>query len=252
MTAPSRNNLQTLRSETNATSYTLASYAPTSGGGRVLVVRAAILRTVESSTTMTATFGGVSMTSAVSMNDTSSNRWYRATIFYLVSPSTSADDIVISTGGTTVQGAIIAAVTLLGVDTASPLGVTDTDSVTTIDSTLGLTGCAAESLVLAILASTSTATAGNTPSWSWSTATEDFDLATVADTSEIAGSGGYYAVPSAGDVTLAATRSHGAPRVVAVAAEFKAAPPETGEGQPFLARTRLVPGMGRPHGWAGW
>lgn len=249
MAAPSRNNLQTLREESNASSYTLASYAPTAGAGRVLVVRAAIIRTTGDETTLSATFGGTSMTEAVTISDSSgSTRFYRASIFYLVSPSTAASNIVIS-AGTTVQGAIIAAVTLLGADTSSPLGATDTDTgVSVADSTLALTGCAADSLVLAIVSSNS----ASAPTWTWSTATEDFDLAGVNDTAEIAGSGGYYAVPSAGNVTLTATRSLAVTRVIGAAAEFKAAPPEMGEGQPFLARTRLVPGMGRPHGWAGW
>lgn len=220
MAAPTRNNLQTLREESNASSYTLASYAPTSGAGRVLVVRAAILRTTDASTTLTATFGGTSMTEAVSMTDTSGGaRFYRVAIFYLVSPSTAAADIVI-TAGTTVQGAIIVAVTLLGVDTSSPLGATDTDSVASAtNSTLALTGCAADSLVLAIVESNNAAE----PSWAWSTATEDFDLAAgLNNTAEIAGSGGYYAVPSAGNVTLTATRSLSAVRIVGAAAEFKA------------------------------
>lgn len=247
--AISRNNLQTSRLETNSGTYTLSSYTPTSGSGRVLVVRAAIMRTTDTSTTLTATFGGVSMSSAVSASDTSGgNRFYRATIFYLVNPSTSAGDIVID-AGVTVQGAIITAVTLLGVDTSSPVGATDTDSVASAtDNTLSLTGCEADSLVLAIVESNSALA----PSWSWSTATEDFDLAGANDTTEIAGSGGYYAVPSAGNVTLTAARSLASVRIIGAAAEFLVAPPPSGTGQPVMARGRQVPGLRRPHGHQGW
>lgn len=250
MTAPSRNNQQTSRYTTNASSYTLAGYTPTSGSGRLLEVRVSGQRNDEVNFTWGVTFGGTALTEAVTVVDTSAGYIFRVSIFYLVSPSTSSANIVATaTGGGSLAGAIIDAVTLLGVDTSSPLGATATDSdnaATT--STLALTGCAADSLVLAAVASRSS----GPPTWSWSTATEDYDLAHASDTAgEIAGSGAYYAVTSAGNVTLTATRSASAPRIVAAAAEFKAAPAE-GEGQPFLARTRLVPGMGRPHGWAGW
>lgn len=249
MAAPTRNNLQTSRSESNASSYSLTGYTPTSGDGRVLVVRAAIMRTTDTATNLSATFDGVGMTEAVTVSDTSGgNRFYRASIFYLINPSTSAGSVVID-AGTTVQGAFIAAVTLLGVDTSSPLGVTDTDSVASAtDNSLALVGCAADSLVLALAGSNSALA----PSWTWSTATEDFDLAGANDAAEIAGSGGYYAVPSAGNVTLTASRSLSSVRIVGAAAEFKAAPPPTGDGQPMVARARLVPGMRRPHGHQGW
>ena len=187
----------------------------------MLVVRAAIMRTSDTTAPLSATFGGVSMTPAVTMTDTSgSNRFYRTTIFYLVNPSTSAGNVVID-ASFTVQGAYIAVVTLLGVDTSSPVGVTATDSVASAtDNSLALVGCSAESLILAMVESNSALA----PSWTWSTATEDFDLAGANDAAEIAGSGAYYAVPSAGNVTLTASRSLSSVRIIGAAAEFKAAP----------------------------
>jgi hypothetical protein len=250
MTAPSRNNQQTSRFTTNANSYTLAGYTPTSGTDRMLAVRVSGQRNDEVNFTWGVALGGTSLTEVVTSVDTSSGRIYRVSVFYLVSPATSSADIVATaSGGGTLVGAIIDAVTLLGVDTSAALGATATDSdASATTSTLSLTGCAADSLILAAVASTS----GGPPTWSWSTATEDYDLAHGSDThNEIAGSGAYYVATSAGNVSISATRSASALRVVAAAAEFKAAPAE-GEGQPFLARTRLVPGMGRPHGWAGW
>ncbi len=250
MTAPSRNNPQSAHYTNNATSYTLAGYTPTSGSGRLLEVRVSGQRNDTDTFTWGVTFGGTAMTEAETRLDTSTGRIYRVSIFYLVSPSTSSLDIVATaTGGSNLAGAIIEATTLLGVDTSSPVGATATDSdASATTSTLALTGCVADSLILAAVASSS----GGPPTWSWSTATEDYDLANASDThSEIAGSGAYYVATSAGNVSISATRSSSGLRIVAAAVEFKAAPAE-GEGQPFLARTRLVPGMGRPHGWSGW
>ena len=197
MATPSRNNQQTSRYTTNASSYTLAGYTPTSGSGRLLEVRVSGQRNDETNFTWGVTFGGTAMTEAVTSVNTSSGRIYRVSVFYLVSPATSAADIVATaTGGGTLIGAIIEATTLLGVDTSSPLGATATASdASATTSTLALTGCAADSLILAAVASTS----GGPPTWSWSTATEDYDLAHGSDThNEIAGSGAYYAVTSAG------------------------------------------------------
>ena len=243
MAAPSRNNQQNTRSEANASSYTLASYTPSSGAGQLLVVRAAILRTAATATTMNVTFGGVAMTEAVTVADTSSNRYYRQSIYYLATPGTSAADIVV-TPSVTVQGCIIDAVTLLGVNIAAPVGVTATDSDTSgTDTTLTLTGCAADSMIIAAVTSTSAAA----PSWTWATATEDYDLAGANDTAEIAGSGGYYATPSAGNYTLTPTRSANAPRFLGAAAEFKSFPPSpqtvaiaTGNDDAYQSNTGAV------------
>ena len=214
-----RNNQQNTRTVANATSATRASYAPTSGSDRVLIVRASGLRTTEATFTLSCTFGGVGMTEAVTAETSSSSRWYRTSIFYLIAPSTSAGDIVV-TSSQSLTGFIIDAVTLLGAAQTSLVGSTDTDAVTnsTANTSYTLTGCTSNSLLVAMVMST----CAGPPTWSWSTATEDYDLAGSADTAELAGSGGYYET-SGGDVTLTATRSATVAAQVGCAAEFKAA-----------------------------
>jgi len=84
MAAPTRNNQANSRFTTNATSATLASYTPTSGSNRILVVRAAAMYGVQSSFTLSATFGGVSMTEAVTAVQDWTDRYLRVSIFYLL------------------------------------------------------------------------------------------------------------------------------------------------------------------------
>ena len=217
--AITRNNQQNTRTTANATSATLASYTPSSGSNSVLVVRVAALRTTEATFTLSCTFGGTGMTEAVTAETSSTGRWYRTSIFYLISPGTSAADIV-ATASTTMGGFIIDAVTLLGAAQTSLVGSTDTDAVTnsTANTSYTLTGCTSNSLLVAMVMSTS----AGPPTWSWSTATEDYDLAGSSDSAELAGSGGYYET-SGGDVTLTATRSATVAAQVGCAAEFKAA-----------------------------
>lgn len=218
--AITRNNQQNTRSTTNAASATLASYTPTSGSNSVLVVRVAALRTTETTFTLSCTFGGVSMTEAVTAETSSTSRWFRTSIFYLVNPGTSSGDIV-ATASATMAGFIIDAVTLLGAAQSSVVGSTDTDAVTnvTADTSYALTGVSANSLLVAMVMST----CAGPPTWSWTTATEDYDLAGGADTSEPAGSGGYYEAASGGSITLTATRSATVVAQVGCAAEFKMA-----------------------------
>jgi hypothetical protein len=246
--AITRNNQQNTRVVTNGTSATLASYTPSSGSDSVLVVRATGLRTTETTFTLSATFGGVAMTAAVTADSSSSSRWYRTSIFYLIAPGTSAGDIVV-TANATIGGFLIDAVTLLGAAQSAVVGVTDTDAVAsgTSDTNYVLTGCTSGSLLVAAVGSTS----ANAPSWTWTTATGDYVLAGANDTTEPAGSGGYY-FTSGGNETLTATRTTGGSAQVGCAAEFKAVPPPPGTGQTPMVRTRLVPGMGRAHGHQGW
>ncbi len=219
MAAPTRNNQQNTRTVTNATSATLASYTPSSGSNSVLVVRALALRTSEADFTLSATFGGAGMTAAATAAHSSTSRWYRASIFYLINPGTSAGDIVI-TASQQAAGFVIDAVTLLGAAQSSLVGATDDDAISSATTnSLSLVGCAAESLIVACVVSHS----GGAPTWTWSTATEDFDLSGATDTAEIGGSGGYYATAASGDVSLSCTRSASAPGVLALAVEFKKA-----------------------------
>ena len=224
MAAPTRNNQANSRFTTNATSATLASYTPTSGSNRILVVRAAAMYGVQSSFTLSATFGGVSMTEAVTAVQDWTDRYLRVSIFYLINPSGSAGDIVV-TASQTMNGFVVDAVTLLGAAQSSPVGATDTDSGTSTDtSSLSLAGCASESLILAAVASN----CALAPTWSWSGATEDYELTGTASTAEMAGSGAYYATSSSGTVNITATRSASSLGLAAAAVEFKnSATPQT-------------------------
>lgn len=220
-------NHQTTRTTANATSATLASYTPAAGSDRILVVRAAGIRTAETAYTFSATFGGVAMTQAVTMPATSVSRYYRTSIFYLVAPSGSAGHIEV-TASATIGGFVISAVTLVGAKQASPLGATDTDAVdnSTEVTSYGLTGTSAGSVILAVVASNT----DDLPLWTWATATEDFDLNGTADSGEIAASGGRY-VTAGGSVTVTATRSSTIGAQAGCAAEFLAA----GAGLPVKA-----------------
>lgn len=217
--AITRNNQQNTRSTTNAASATLASYTPTSGSNSVLVVRVAALRATETTFTLSCTFGGTGMTEAVTAETSSSSRWYRTSIFYLINPTGTGD--IVATASVSMAGFIIDAVTLLGAAQSSVVGSTDTDAVTnvTADTSYALTGVSANSLLVAMVMST----CAGPPTWSWTTATEDYDLAGGADTSEPAGSGGYYEAASGGSITLTATRSATVAAQVGCAAEFKMA-----------------------------
>lgn len=217
--AITRNNQQNTRSTANATSATLASYTPTSGSNSVLVVRVAALRVTETTFTLSCTFGGTGMTEAVTAETSSSSRWYRTSIFYLINPTGTGD--IVATASVSIAGFIIDAVTLLGAAQSSVVGSTDTDAVTnvTADTSYALTGVSANSLLVAMVMST----CAGPPTWSWTTATEDYDLAGGADTSEPAGSGGYYEAASGGSITLTATRSATVVAQVGCAAEFKMA-----------------------------
>lgn len=213
------NNQQTSRTTTNGTSYTLASYTPTSGSDAVLVVRASGLRATETAFTLSATFGGVAMTAAVTSDTSTTSRWYLTSIFYLIAPGTSAGNIVV-TANATIGGFLVDAMTLLGAAQSAVVGVTATDAVpsSTSGTSYILNGCTAGSLLVAAVGSS----AANAPSWNWTTATKDYDPTVTDDSSEVAGSGAYY-LTSGGNSTLTATRTTGGSGQAGCAAEFLAA-----------------------------
>lgn len=211
------NNPQTARSESNGTSYTLSSYAVPSGSDRLLLVRVHALRTSETDFTMTATFNGVSMTEAITLAGTSSSRLHRTSYFYLIAPTVTTANIVVSMSAS-ISGAIIAACTLLGAAQSSPIGATDTDSPgNSATATLNLVGTSSTSFIFTSAAST----AAGAPTWSWSGATEDYDLTGAADTQEVAASGAHFECDG-GDETIVATRSSAAIQF-AVGVEIRAA-----------------------------
>jgi len=89
---------QTYQSTTGASSYTMTSYTPASGSDRILVVRVHGLRTNDygAFTVDSVTFGGVGLTEAISAKATSISRQYRTAIWYLINPSGSSGDIVVT------------------------------------------------------------------------------------------------------------------------------------------------------------
>lgn len=211
------NNLQTLRSETNGTAFTLSNYAATAGTNRLLLVRVHAMRTAETDFTLSATFNGVSMTEAVTLSDISTGRRYRTTIFYLIAPAEVTANIV-ATASATIQSAIVTACTLLGAAQSSVVGATDTDSPGNVTAvTLSLVSTSANSFIFAAVTSTS----ASSPTWSWSGATEQYDLSGSNDTTEIAGSGAYFECDG-GNETIVATRGVNSTQI-GVAAEIKAA-----------------------------
>jgi len=217
--AITRNNQQTLNDAGNASSYTLANYVVSSGTDRVLVVRVASQKNTTGTISPTATYGGTSMTLAASDGAASGgNRYHWVGIFYLINPTVGTADIVvtISAGAT---GCIVAAEVLTGAAQSSLIGATDTDRGNPTND-LALTGCVADSLVLAAVVSDSSTGS----SWTWSTATESYDLNNGSNVAtDAASSGGHYAVSASGDVTVSATRASAAPVQYGVAVEFKAA-----------------------------
>ena len=120
----------TTSSTTNANSYTLSSYTPATGTNRILVVRVHGLGSNDTGTygVSSVTFGGVALTEAVTLRHTGASRTYRTSIYYLINPSSSAGNIVV-TFSQTVQGCIIAADTLTGAAQTSPIAETNTDIV---------------------------------------------------------------------------------------------------------------------------
>lgn len=215
--AITRNNPQTLNDTVNASSFTLANCAVTAGANRLLVVRVHAQRGATNSFTLTATFGGVSMTEATTLHVASATRSWRTSIFFLVAPAETIANIVV-TSSSALACMILAAETLLGAHQTTPLGATITDTTDPANS-LALTGCAADSLILAAVSSYSL----GTPTWTWATAAESYDINNSNSAAEAAGSGGHYTVPSAGNVTLTATRSATAEGQVGAAVEFRAA-----------------------------
>ena len=215
-----RNNPQQLQSVTNASSYTLTSYAVPSVSDRVLVVMAHLQRPVETDFTASATFNGVSMTLAATLSGSSTSRWYRVYIWYLIAPAVTTANIVV-TATAAMQGAVVGAVTLSGAKQSDVVGATA--NATGDPVSLNLTSCLSGSIVIAAVASNSVDPTG-APSWTWTTATEDYDLNNGNDSAEVAGSAGYYIVPSGGNVTVSAERTGTPIAQIAVAVEFKRVP----------------------------
>lgn len=172
-----------------ATSYTLTSYTPETGSNRILIVRVHALRTNETGafTVDSVTFGGVSLTQAVSADTSSSSRRYRASIWYLINPSGSAGDIVVTLSHQAV-GCIIAASTLTGAAQTSPVEYTTSD--TTSPNAFLQSDFAVSADSLLVMAVTSHCL--NNPAWNWNgnNPAEQYDICTASHVStEVSGSG---------------------------------------------------------------
>jgi hypothetical protein len=180
----------------NTSGYTLSSYTPAAGSNRVLVVRVHGLRTADDTATFSVdsvTFGGVALTEASTVRNTSSSRVYRAAVWYLVNPSSSAGDVVV-TFSQAAGGCIIAADTLTGVNLTAPYrhenSATDADGGEIVVSMIAPW---AGHLILAAV----TSHCQSNPSWTWSGSpigtapvTEQYDMCAGDNVStEVSGSG---------------------------------------------------------------
>lgn len=178
-------NHQVTRSTTNASSYTLGSYVVGSGSNRVLAVVVSLLRSNENGVKVTSvTFGGVGLTEGDHSGGISTSRSNYVGIWYLVNPSVSTANIVVTPDNAMV-GCIISAVTLYGVHQTYAAGRSQRVKVAgnefDIDVGLGATGG------LCLMAAS--ANANNNPSWTWTGSGELYDVNNgSSDSNEIAGS----------------------------------------------------------------
>lgn len=216
---------QTYQTDTTNTVYTLSSYTPAAGSNRILVVRVNALRTSETGafTVDSVTFGGVSLTQAIQANTTSTARTYRSAIFYLINPSSSAGDVVVTLSHAA-SSCIISADTLTGAAQSSPVGQTGSSTATP---TASIADTSDEAGSIGIMTVT-TRCQGGTPSWTFSdsgggkTYVEQYDIAVVpSDNTEVAGAGGSVIGPNT-VVNHQAVQSLSNSQI-AVYAEFKAA-----------------------------
>ena len=218
----------TYQSSSSASSYTLASYTPATGSDRILVVRIHGLRTNDAGafTVDSVTFGGVGLTEAVSGKTTSSVRQYRTAIWYLINPSGSSGDIVV-TFSQGASGCIISADTLTGALQLSPVGQTGSDS-TSPTATIADTESTANAIgILAV-----TSHCGNDPVWTFSDSggvasyTEQYDIRTFStNNAKPSGAGASVLNPTA-VTNHRIAQSQSSPQV-AVLAVFKPAASET-------------------------
>lgn len=226
------NNHQYVRYQNNSNSYTLEDYAAPAGSDRVLAVTVSLLLSNENGVNITGvTFGGNALTAAVpstlGARGTSTNRSYYCGIWYLVAPSVTTADIVVSLSGNH-AGCIISAVVLTGVDQVAPVSgygvasVTDDDIAFTNASGSSDTGPWAgddgDLNLFAVMAN-----ANNNPTWGWSGGASELydDNGGSNSNNEVAGAGGY-----ASHDFISVTCSLTPNRTVGVAVGFVEAAPD--------------------------
>lgn len=225
-------NNQTAQSFSGSTSYTLSSYTPAAGASRILVVRVHALRTADDTNTFavsSVTFGGVGLTEAVTIRHTSVSRVYRAAIWYLVNPSGSAGDVVVTLGAGA-SSCIIAAATLTDAAQSAPVNQTATqtgDVGGSIAAVLPGPPSAGHLIVAAVVS-----TCLSDPTWTWVDSstpdgtTEQYDIRVDTNVSTRVSGAGAYTVnlaESGGSYFVQADQSSTRPQALCVA-EFKAAP----------------------------
>ncbi len=217
----------TYQSTTGASSYTLTSYTPASGSDRILVVRVHGLRTNDSGafTVDSVTFGGVGLTEAISAKATSSSRQYRTAIWYLINPSGSSGNIVV-TFSQGASGCIISADTLTGAVQSSPVGQTGSDS-TSPTATIADTESTANAIgILAV-----TSHCGSDPAWTFADSggvasyTEQYDIRTSSTNNTKPGGAGASVLNPSTVTNHQIAQSHSNPQM-AVLAVFKPAAAE--------------------------
>lgn len=212
----------------NAASFTLANYVAAAGVNRLLMVCGLFQRNAVTDFTITVTYDGVALTSAVQQTTTSTSRWLRAGIWYRVLGDSASDTTasVVATSSGTLAGAILCAQMLSGVNQASPL--LSAHNSTAMPSVLNLgyeTGGPDGPFAF-------WAAAAPANQLGWSVASPDvtptgvFSLGpTPSDATEITGAGYRHVWPAGADNMSAVTitRSGSPPSQVAVAAKFRPA-----------------------------
>lgn len=123
---------------------TTNTYSITCASGAFLTTQAVFIQNPRP--TGTATYAGVSMTSAVENIGAS---FERDIIFYLQNPTTGANNVITTTPGANRNYG--GSISLLGVATSSPIGATNTATGTSSTPSISLTTTQANSWIIAIL-----------------------------------------------------------------------------------------------------
>lgn len=211
---------------TNAASFTLSDYVAAAGANRLLMLCGLFQRNAVTDFTITVTYDGVALTSAVQQTTTSTSRWLRAGIWYLLlgdSVSNTTANVVATSSGT-LAGAILCAQMLSGVSQDSPLLSVQNSTAMPSVLNLGYEPGGPDG-PFAFWAAAAPAN-----QLSWSVASPDVSPTSVfsvgptsGDTTEITGAGYRHVWPAGADNTsvVTITRSGSPPSQVAVAAKFR-------------------------------
>ncbi len=204
----------------NGSSYSFSH--STSGVDRLLVLAVNVLRNSGSSEPLiSATYNGVSMTSAVSRSQTTTSRYHLSALLYLINPPTGSNTVAITTASTVVS--IVAdAMTFTGVHQTTPLGTSGSAVVNPVGATLtfNLTTTVINSYIVgSCMARSGIANLALDGAY-----TQVFEDASGSDTSlDLTAIGGYRATTSSGAYTFAVNTSGGNQFLTGAAMEIKPA-----------------------------